>query len=179
MQFYFVIWYKCHASHHCQNCMPLTRMTFCWHFSLTTIKHFCERRFFACKFPQEKSNTGNFVKTHLGIKWPASQTLPPLRLSHRSLSARARNKHIERFLNLINKFIYNLGFLFFKPGLTLIPACIRNYIHDKVWDEITYPFTNFNRVTIDVWGWISNFTPRKKLRSHGRHAAADKFRRRE
>ena len=25
-------------------------------------------------------------------------------------------------------------------GLTLIPASISNYIHYKVWDEITYPF---------------------------------------
>ena len=26
----------------------------------------------------------------------------------------------------------------------------------KVWDEITYPFSNFNRCS---WGWISNLTP--------------------
>ena len=30
-------------------------------------------------------------------------------------------------------------------GLTLIPAWISNYIHYKLWDEITYPFLNFNR----------------------------------
>ena len=26
-----------------------------------------------------------------------------------------------------------------------------------MWDEITYPFSNFNGSTIEVWEWISNF----------------------
>ena len=25
------------------------------------------------------------------------------------------------------------------------------YIHNKVWDEITYPFPNFNGFTVEVW----------------------------
>ena len=29
----------------------------------------------------------------------------------------------------------------------------------KVWDEITYPFPNFNGATVEVWVWISNFIP--------------------
>ena len=28
-----------------------------------------------------------------------------------------------------------------------------------MWDEIIYPFPNFNGCTIEVWEWISNFTP--------------------
>ena len=28
-----------------------------------------------------------------------------------------------------------------------------------MWDEITYPFLNFNGATIEVQEWISNFTP--------------------
>ena len=45
----------------------------------------------------------------------------------------------------------NLG----PPGscwtcLTLITAWISNYIHYKVWDEITYPFLNFNGCTVEV-----------------------------
>ena len=27
---------------------------------------------------------------------------------------------------------------------------ISNYIHYKVWDEITYPFLNFNGATVEV-----------------------------
>ena len=27
----------------------------------------------------------------------------------------------------------------------------------KVWDEITYPFPNFNGFTVEVWEWVSNF----------------------
>ena len=37
---------------------------------------------------------------------------------------------------------------FYKHGLTLIPAWISNYIHYKVWDEIIYPFLNFNGATV-------------------------------
>ena len=38
---------------------------------------------------------------------------------------------------------------FYQHGLTLIPAWISNYMPIKVWDEITYPFLNFN-ATIEV-----------------------------
>ena len=34
------------------------------------------------------------------------------------------------------------------PGLTSIPAWIGNYTHHKVWDEITYPFPNFNNAPL-------------------------------
>ena len=44
-------------------------------------------------------------------------------------------------------------------GLTLIPAWMSNYNHYKVQDEITYPFPNFNGATVEVWEWISYFTP--------------------
>ena len=30
---------------------------------------------------------------------------------------------------------------------------------NKVWDEITYPFLNFNGATVEVEEWISNFIP--------------------
>ena len=44
---------------------------------------------------------------------------------------------------------YSWG-LFYWHGLTLIPAWISNYIHYKLWDEITYPFLNFNGATVEV-----------------------------
>ena len=28
-----------------------------------------------------------------------------------------------------------------------------------MWDEITYPFPNFNSCTVEVWEWVSKFTP--------------------
>ena len=52
----------------------------------------------------------------------------------------------------------NPGASFYLYGLTLIPAWISNYIHYKVWDEITYPFRNFNGATVEVWEWMINFT---------------------
>ena len=48
---------------------------------------------------------------------------------------------------------------FSSQGLTLIHTWISNHTHDKVWVEITYPFPNFNGVTVEVWKWISKFIP--------------------
>ena len=48
---------------------------------------------------------------------------------------------------------------FYYHGLTLIPAWITNHLPGKVWDEITYPFLNFNGATVEVWEWISNIIP--------------------
>ena len=39
---------------------------------------------------------------------------------------------------------------FYYIGLTLILACISNYMHYEKWDEITYLFLNFNGATIEV-----------------------------
>ena len=43
---------------------------------------------------------------------------------------------------------YNhLGFLL-QTWINFNPAWISNYIHFEVWDEITYPFLNFNGAMI-------------------------------
>ena len=34
---------------------------------------------------------------------------------------------------------------------------LSNHIPSKVWDEMTYPFPNFNGATVEVWKEISNF----------------------
>ena len=34
-----------------------------------------------------------------------------------------------------------------------------NHMPCNVWDEITYPFLNFNGCTVEVQEWISNFIP--------------------
>ena len=39
-------------------------------------------------------------------------------------------------------------------------AWISNYVHYKVWDEIIYPFPNFNGCTVEVWELISKFNKR-------------------
>ena len=48
---------------------------------------------------------------------------------------------------------------FYQYGLTSNPPWISNYIHYEKWNEITYPIPNFNGCTVEVWDWISNFTP--------------------
>ena len=42
------------------------------------------------------------------------------------------------------------GAPFTNMVLTLIPAWISNYIHYKVWNEITYTFINFNGTTVEI-----------------------------
>ena len=39
---------------------------------------------------------------------------------------------------------------FYWRGLTLMPAWISNHTPSKVWDEISYPFPNFNGCTVGV-----------------------------
>ena len=39
---------------------------------------------------------------------------------------------------------------FYEHGLTLIQVWISNRMPSKMWDEITYPFPNFNITTIEV-----------------------------
>ena len=34
---------------------------------------------------------------------------------------------------------------------------INNHMPSKMWDEITYPFANFNGATVEVWEWINNY----------------------
>ena len=39
---------------------------------------------------------------------------------------------------------------FYLHGLTLIPAWISSYMPSNMWNEITYPFLNFNGATVEV-----------------------------
>ena len=46
--------------------------------------------------------------------------------------------------------IYDSWGPFYQHGLTLIPAWISNYVHYRLYDEITYRFLNFNGCTVEV-----------------------------
>ena len=48
---------------------------------------------------------------------------------------------------------------FYQQSFILIPAWISNHAHNKVRDELTYPFLNFDGCIVEAWEWISNFTP--------------------
>ena len=39
------------------------------------------------------------------------------------------------------------------------PRWISNHMTKKLWDEILYPFPNFNGTTVEVWEWIKSFIP--------------------
>ena len=49
--------------------------------------------------------------------------------------------------------------IFLFPRAPSISAWISNHMPSEVWDEITYPFPNFNGCTVEVWEWVSNFVP--------------------
>ena len=51
----------------------------------------------------------------------------------------------------------------FDVCLILIPAWISNHTPSKMSDDITYPFTNFNSCTVEVWDWIVNCVPHFKM----------------
>ena len=45
-----------------------------------------------------------------------------------------------------------------------------------MWNEITYPFPNFNGATVYVWEWISNVLPHITCREHHRWEGSVGFR---
>ena len=51
--------------------------------------------------------------------------------------------------------------LFYKHGLTSIPAWLINHMLSKMWDEMTYPFPNFNGGRFHRWslGMDKSFHP--------------------
>ena len=62
--------------------------------------------------------------------------------------------------------IFNIHTLFISLPRSLLQTLINfspsmdKWLHCyNVWDEIAYPFPNFNGATVEVWEWISNFIP--------------------
>ena len=55
------------------------------------------------------------------------------------------------YLNTLTSVALLLTSINFNPNMAHMPS--------KVWDEITYPFPNFNVATVEVWEWINNFIP--------------------
>ena len=45
----------------------------------------------------------------------------------------------------------------FTKWINLITPLVSNHMPNKVCNEITYPFQNFNSCTNDIWEWICNF----------------------
>ena len=47
----------------------------------------------------------------------------------------------------------------FADIINFSPSMDKDDFHYKMWDGITHLFLNFNRATVEVLGWISNFIP--------------------
>ena len=68
-----------------------------------------------------------------------------------SYSVPARQLHGNLYIHALCVSIIELWHV---GPLTVIAAWINNYIHYKALVEITYPFANFIRATVEVWEWI-------------------------
>ena len=63
--------------------------------------------------------------------------------------------------------IHDSSFVVYCCGFVLGPISLTwfnimdnsNHMPGKMWDEITYPFSNFKGARCEVWEWISNFIP--------------------
>ena len=55
-------------------------------------------------------------------------------------------------IDMISDEYRHISYKYFEHGLTLLQSWIFNYIYHKLWDEITYPFLDFDGA--------SNFIPR-------------------
>ena len=83
-------------------------------------------------------------------------------MNYRQISSECFEKQAEKYFPLGSRLVEGIcndtGPLvlleirapFYYDGLTVIPAWINYYTHYNVWDEITYPFLNFNGCTVDV-----------------------------
>ena len=63
------------------------------------------------------------------------------------------NKKVHRIAMNLSSFEKLCDFCIWylsSVDLTLIPAWISNHMPSKMWDEITYPFLNFNGCTVEV-----------------------------
>ena len=67
---------------------------------------------------------------------------------------------VRRYMGMkYQKSLWSVWGPFYWHWLTSIPAWISSHILNKVWDEITYPLSNFITFTVEVWEGLSNFIP--------------------
>ena len=110
--------------------------------------------YFYCKCSRHNLCSKSFPKWTLFISGT-----PPTHLDCITIAIRIDKKGQLQLSQVIAKtgLCHVLVNMFSTHGLTLISAWISNHNHYKVWEEITYPFPNFNGCTIEVWEWISYF----------------------
>ena len=84
------------------------------------------------------------------------------------ITTKPNTKTQENLLHILWGILYVWGRHFERLndiylGLTSGPAWISNHFDNKMCDEITPPFPNFNGTTIEACEWISNSKPYTQL----------------
>ena len=105
-----------------------------------------------CK-PQQNTTNAN----HLPISWVVLYCVYLLCMP--LLLQRLISKTPTRCRKTVSDMLHRYHVSFYWHWSTLTSVGISNYIHYNVCNKITYPFPNFNGCTVEVWEWISNFTP--------------------
>ena len=117
---------------------------------------------FSLKFvPKNRINNIPAMVQIMAWRWPGDKPLSePMMVSLLMHICVTRPQWVKLLLRPSWQVIVSstliLGHIY-SPGLPLIPAWRSNYFCQKVWDGVTYLFTNFNSAAVKVWEWISNF----------------------
>ena len=61
------------------------------------------------------------------------------------------------FIHLDGHSVQDLRTMILTHG-NIISVWISNHMLHEVWNDITYPFPNFNGCTVEIWQFISDFT---------------------
>ena len=103
---------------------------------------------------------GQVERTILCNPWffkHTSQNISPREISHNHIGQKYLSKIMD--YRTKNQKYGNTRGPFYEHVFTLIAAWISHQMPGELWNEIIYPFPNFNGCTVDVWKWISNFIP--------------------
>ena len=140
------IWFCCDSIQNQQvvtNFTHATTAALSWH-----VQNFVTITSWKCEWEQKQ------ISVEFELRWRNRSWNDPRHLMRRKKSLSdeaisAKRQHEKPHDTTWGSFYYH--------ELTLIPAWISNHMPSKVYEEITYPFPNFNSVTIEVWQWIDNF----------------------
>ena len=103
---------------------------------------------------QKQHNTGCRLRVHVTVNFfhfhPCPLTPPSNPNSNLRIMVTSNNLHGISNYQSIEWSFNHLFRLTTKEHLWPLATWISNHIHYKVWDEITYPFLNFNGCTVEV-----------------------------
>ena len=124
---------------------------------------FCSRNILCMLFPKERGLDQRHIE-HVALYVGSNSRNDANKWSDQSGKDTLDCHLITHYRTVMAIYPINLKPLLLN-GFTLIPAWICNHIHCNVWDEITYPFLNFNDATMLVKGTLGEKHLERYLRN--------------